>query len=141
MPKTVALGTKLYVESDTPGTFVAVGNLTSISVPGPDKPEIDVTDFDSLAAESLPGLLDNGSFDYTGFHNDEDPGQELMFNDANDPNAPLRTMHIEFTNQAQRFVLNGYVKSHRPNAPGPREAYTFAGSVRVSGAVTREDIS
>ena len=70
--KTVALGTKLYVEDDS-DEYIPVGHITSIPVPGPNKPEIDA--------------------------------------------------------------------SFRPVAGGPREAYTFTGSIRVSGAVERGNIS
>lgn len=137
--KTVALGTKLYVEVDS--EWVAVGNITSIPVPGPEKPEIDVTDFDSTAAEFLPGLPDNGSLDFSGFYNEEDEGQQLMFDDANDPDAPVRNFRIDFVKQLQSFSFAGYVRSFRPNAGGPREAYTFTGSIRVSGSVSKGVIS
>lgn len=136
MAKTLALGTVLRIETDTPDTFSAVGNLTSIAVPGPTKPEIDVTDFDSTAAEFLGGLPDNGELSFSGFFNYADAGQQLMLTDAHDAEAPTRTFQIYFERQGVTFEFDGYVSSFVPNAGGPNEAYTFDGTIRVSGAVT-----
>lgn len=137
--KSVALGTKLYVEVDS--DWVPVGNLTSLPVPGPEKGEIDVTDFDSTAAEFLADLPDNGSLDFSGFYNSEDAGQQVLLDDANDPDAPTRNFKIDFTRQEIAFLFGGYVRRFRPTAGSPRGPYTFDGSIRVSGAVTTEVIS
>lgn len=137
MAKTQALGTKLYVEdAESPGDFIPVGNITSLPIPGPEKPEIDVTDFDSIGAESLPGLPDYGELSFSGFFNAENDGQLQMFTDAQDPDAPVRAFRIDMTRQNIRFSFNGYVRSFRPNAGGPNEAITFDGSIRVTGSVT-----
>lgn len=141
MPKTVALGTVLRVETDTPGVYIAVGNLTEIGVPGPEKPEIDVTDFDSTASEFLAGLPDNGEISFSGFYNAANVGQELLLADAHDPDAPTRGFEVEFTRQDKEFAFQGWVKSFIPSAPGPNEAYGFEGVIRVSGPVTMSDIS
>lgn len=137
--KTQTLGTKLILTDDT--YEVPVGNLTQISVPGPTKPEIDVTDFDSVAAETLAGLPDNGELSLSGFLNMGDQGQAIMLADAHDPDAPVRTFRIEFTRQATSFTFQAWVKSFVPNAGGPNEAYTFDASLRVTGAVEVGTIS
>lgn len=139
--KTVALGTILRVETDTPGTYIPVGNLTQISVPGPEKDEIDVTDFDSVAAEFLAGLPDNGEITFSGWFNYANAGQALLLADAHDPDAPTRGFQIEFVRQSVEFTFDGWVKSFVPEAPGPNEAYEFEGTVRVSGPVTTAEIS
>lgn len=136
MAKTQTLGTVLRVETDTPDTYVAVGNLTAIGVPGPTKAEIEVTDFDSAAAEFLAGLPDNGELAFSGFFNYANAGQLLLLEDAHDPAAPTRGFRVEFTRQDVQFSFDGWVKSFVPNAGGPNEAYTFDGSIRISGAVT-----
>lgn len=141
MAKTVALGTILRVESNTPNVYTTVGNLTSIGVPGPTKPEIDVTDFDSTASEFLAGLPDNGEIPFSGFFNGTDGGQMILLTDAHDPNAPTRTFQIEFVRQDKEFIFDGWVKSFIPTAGGPNEAYTFDGVIRVTGAVAISDIS
>jgi hypothetical protein len=141
MAKTQTLGTVLRVETDTPDSFVPVGNLTRIGVPGPTKPEIDVTDFDSTAAEFLAGLPDNGELPFSGIFNYANQGQALMLADAHDPDAPVRTFQIEFTRQNVEFTFEGWVKSFVPTAGGPNEAYTFDGSIRVTGAVAIDSIS
>lgn len=135
MAKTVTLGTTLSM-GGTP-----VGSLTRIGVPGPTKPEIDVTDFDSTAAEFLAGLPDNGELPLSGFFEYADAGQAAMLADAHDPDSPTRAFVIEFTRQDVSFSFNGWVKSFVPNAGGPNEAYTFDAVIRVTGAVSIDDIS
>lgn len=138
MAKSTTLGTKLYVENPATGdAFIAVGRITQISVPGPTKPEIDVTDFDSTGAEFLPGLPDYGSLDFSLNYDGDDPGQEILFDDAQDPDAPVRDFYIDFTQQDVRFEFSGYVASFVPQAGGVGQAYTANGSIRVSGSVTR----
>lgn len=137
MAKTLALGTKLYVESNTPGTYIAVGNLTSVPVPSAEKGEAEVTDMDSTAKEFLPTLPDNGTLDFGGYFNIADPGQVLLLDDANNPNAPTRNWRVDFVRQNVRFSFAGFVRRAAPTAPGAEEAYTFEGSIRVTGAVTR----
>lgn len=141
MAKTLALGTVLRVESDTPGQFITVGSLSTIGVPGPTKPEIDVTTLDSEAAEFLAGIPDNGELACSGIFQYSDEGQALLLGDAHDSNAPTRTFNIEFTRQDVEFEFQGWVRSFVPNAPGPNEAYTFDMSIRVTGPVTISDIS
>lgn len=141
MSKELALGTKLYVESDTPGTYIAVGNLNSIGVPGPTKGEVEVTDFDSTAREYLATLPDNGEISFSGYFNEADAGQDFLFEDANDPAAPDRNFRIEFPRQGVEFEFAGFVKSFVPTAPGPDDAYGFDGSIRVTGAVSKGPIS
>ena len=141
MAKSVALGTVLRVETDTPGTFIVVGHLTNLPVPGPTKPEIDVTDFDSTAAEFLAGLPDNGELACSGWFNYADAGQALLLADAHDPDAPTRRWQIEFTRQDVEFEFDGWVRSFVPQAPGPNDAYTFDLTIRVTGAVDISAIS
>lgn len=137
MAKSVTLGTKFYVEDPTtPGTYIAIGRLTSIGVPGPTKPEIDVTDFDSTGAEFLPGLPDFGSMDLSGNYDAEDAGQQVLFDDAQSTATSTRNFRIDFTRQDMRFSFSGYVSKFTPTAGGVGAAYTFDASVRVSGAVT-----
>lgn len=133
--KTVALGTTLTMA----GTLV--GNLTSIGVPGPVKPEIDVTDFDSTASEFLAGLPDNGEIPLSGFFNYANAGQAAMLDDAHDADAPTRAFVIAFTRQDVEFAFNGWVKSFVPTAGGPNEAYSFDAVIRVTGAVVISGIS
>lgn len=129
MAKTQALGTVLKQ-----GTVV-IGHLTSISTPSPTKAEIDVTDFASVAAESLPGLLDYGEMALSGFFDYVDAGQTILLADANDAAAAAKTFTIEFTKQASKAVFQAWVKSFVPKAGGPTEAYTFDATLRVTGAV------
>lgn len=135
MGKTVTLGTTLTMAGQL------VGNLTRIGVPGPTKPEIDVTDFDSVAAEFLAGLPDNGEIPLSGFFNYANAGQAAMLDDAHDPDSPTRAFVIAFVRQDVEFSFNGWVKSFVPNAGGVNEAYTFDAVIRVTGAVTISAIS
>lgn len=138
--KTVALGTTLTVADDSDNP-TPVGNLTQISVPGPTKPEIDVTDFDSTASEFLAGLPDNGELSMTGFFNYENGGQAILLDDALASDAPVREFVIEFTRQSVSFTFNAFVKSFVPTAPGPNDAYGFDATLRVTGSVEVAPIS
>lgn len=141
MPKTLSLGTKLYVEGDTPGVYLHVGNLTSLPLPGPTKPEVDVTDLDSTAAEFLAGLPDNGELACSGFFNYTDAGQALLLADAHDSDSPTRSWRIEMTRQDLEAEFQGWVRSFVPQAPGPNDAYTFDLTIRITGAVDISPLS
>ncbi len=136
MGKTLALGTILSVEDDTPA-FIPVGNLTTVPVPSGEKGEVEMTDFDSVAKEYLPTLTDNGVIEFGGFFNGTNPGQLLLLDDANDPDATARNFQIDFVRQDIRFTFMAFVRRAAPTAPGPEQPYSFAGSIRVTGAVAR----
>lgn len=130
MAKSRALGTVLKQGA------TVVGNLTQISIPGPVKTEIDVTDFASVAAEFLPGLADYGEVTFSGWYNDADAGQTIVRADAFDITAGTKAWTIGFVTQAKGFSFNAWVKSFVPNAGGPNAAYDFTATLRVTGAVT-----
>lgn len=140
MGKTAALGTILRVENPATTGFLVVGNLTNVPAPQTEKQEIDVTDFDSTAVESLPGLPDNGEMAIAGWFNYTDVGQAVLLADSLDPDAPVRTFQLDFTRQDVRFTFDAYVKRFQPQAGGPNEAYRFEGSLRVSGAIVTSAI-
>lgn len=130
MAKTQALGTVLKQ-----GTTV-VGHLTSINPGGAVKTEIDVTDFDSVAAEFLPGLPDYGEATFNGWFDYSDAGQTILRADAEDPDAASKTWTIEFTRQAAKVTFDGWVKSYVPTAGAPNDAYGFSTTIRRTGAAT-----
>lgn len=136
MPKTLALETKLYME-DPAATWTAIGNITSITSPGPTKGETEVTDFDSTAREFLGTLPDNGEIAYSGWFIEAQAGQEKMWTDANSATATARAWRLDFVRQDTRFTFSGYVRSHVISASGPDEAYVFNGAIRVTGAVVK----
>lgn len=129
MSKTKALGTLLKQGSTT------VGNLTAISIPGPVKSEIDITDFASVAAEFLPGMPDYGEVTLSGFYNYTDAGQVIVMADAFNVAATTKAWSIAFVNQSMQFTFNAYVKSYIPDVGGPNDAYKFTAVLRVTGAV------
>lgn len=141
MAKTAALGTTLEVENPATSGWLLVGNLTNVPAPQTEKSEIDVTDFDSDAVESLPGLPDNGEMPIAGWFNYADVGQAVLLADSLDPEAPLRNFRLNFTRQVMRFTFSAFVKRFQPQAGGPNEAYRFEGSLRVSGATVAEPIA
>src|SRR5688500_2173391 len=120
MAKTRALGTILLQGA------TVVASITSISIPGPVKSEIDVTDFASTAAEFLPGIADYGEVSFEGIFNYSDAGQTIVRADAFDINAAAKAWTIAFVTQSMKFTFNAWVKSYVPNAGGPGEAYTFS---------------
>lgn len=129
MAKSRALGTILKQGA------TVVANITSISIPGPVKSEIDVTDMASVAAEFLPGMADYGEVTFSGWYNYADAGQTIVRADAFDIAAGTKAWSIAFANQLMQFTFNAWVKSYVPNAGGPNEAYDFTATLRVTGAV------
>jgi hypothetical protein len=130
MAKSKALGTILKQAS------TVVANLTNISIPGPVKTEIDVTDFASVAVETLPGMPDYGEITVSGFFSYADAGQTIMLADAFNVAATTKAWTIPFVTQSMQFIFNAWVKSFVPEAPGPNDAYKFTATLRVTGAVT-----
>lgn len=129
MAKSRALGTILKQGA------TVVANLTQISIPGPVKTEIDVTDFTSVASEFLPGLADYGEVTFSGWYSYSDAGQTIVRADAFDIAAAAKAWSIAFVNQSMQFTFNAWVKSFVPNAGGPNAAYDFTATLRVTGAV------
>lgn len=129
MSKTRALGTLLKQGATN------IANITQISIPGPVKTEIDVTDFASVAAEFLPGLADYGEVTFSGWYNYSDAGQTIVRADAFDITAGTKAWSIAFVSQSMQFQFNAWVKSYVPNAGGPNAAYDFQATLRVTGAV------
>lgn len=127
MAKTQALGTVLKQ-----GTTV-VGHLTSFNPGGAVKTEIDVTDFDSTAAENLPGLPDFSEATFGGWFDYADAGQTILRADAEDVNATTKSWTVEFTRQAAKVTFDGWVKSYVPGAGGPNDAYNFTTTIRRTG--------
>jgi hypothetical protein len=130
MAKSKALGTILKQGLTT------VASLTSISIPGPVKTEIDITDFSSVAAEFMAGMPDYGEVTLSGFFNYSDAGQTIVRADAFDVAAGTKAWTIAFVSQSMQFIFNAYVKSYVPDAGGPNDAYKFTAVLRVTGAVT-----
>lgn len=136
MAKTVALGTVLKMENPATTGTITIGNLTSISVPGPSHDEYDVTDFDSVAKEFLPDLPDFGEIAFEGFFNNTNAGQAAAYADANQATPPTREYVIEITPQNVKFTFDAWMKTFVPNA-SDRGPVTFSGSLRVTGAVVK----
>lgn len=136
MAKQATQDTILYVEEDgVSGSYLAIGNITSIRTPSPDKPEIDVTDFDSSGAEFLLGLPDFGSIDFTGWYNTSSAGQVQMRDDGISTASTTRTFRLDLTNFDERWTFSGQVKGFVVEA-GLNSAYTFNGTIRTTGAPT-----
>lgn len=129
MAKSKALGTLLKQGATN------VANITAISIPGPNKTEIDVTDFASVAAEFLPGMPDYGEITFSGFYNYADAGQTIVRADAFDVAAGTKAWSIAFPTQLMQFTFNAWVKSYVPDAGSPNDAYKFTATLRVTGAV------
>jgi hypothetical protein len=129
MAKSKALGTILKQAS------TVVANITSISIPGPTKTEIDVTDFASVAVETLAGMPDYGEVTFSGFYNYSDAGQTIVRADAFDVAAGTKAWSIAFPTQLMQFTFNAWVKSYIPDAGSPNDAYKFTATLRLTGAV------
>lgn len=128
MAKTIARGTVVKQ-----GVTV-IGGIDSVTIPSPEKSEIPVTDFASLAVETIPGVIDFKEVTLTGFLNYADAGQTILRADADDPAAVAKAFTVEVTTQAFKVVFDAFVKTYNRIAGGPNEAYRFESVLRVTGA-------
>lgn len=126
-------GAQLQVEDpDTPATYIPVAGLKSLAPPSPTKDEIDTTDLDSTAKESIAGMIDYGTLAVSGNAVKDDAGQDAVRADANDPNAPVRNFKIIFPKLGLQYVFPAWVKSWVIKAE-TNAAYQVEGQLRCTG--------
>lgn len=132
-------GITLAIE-DTPagGTFSVIPGLTTPPTVGKTNPLVDVTDFDSLSKEYIPGLSDGSEFTAT-FHYDADDATNTQL-------AQLRAAVDDGTNVNMQVVVTDGTNTDTADflaVPlswqlngGPEEVATLDFSVKISGAIT-----
>jgi hypothetical protein len=126
-------GAQLQVEDpETPATFIPVAGLKSLAPPSPTKDEIDTTDLDSTAKESIPGLIDYGTLAVSGNAEKDDAGQDLARGDANNASAPVRNFKIIFPKLGVQYTFSAWVKSWVIKAE-TNAAYQVDGQLRCTG--------
>lgn len=127
-----AQGSKLSIESATPGTYTQIKELKSFSGFDGKASEIDVTTLDSTAKEFKKGLRDNGNFSFDLNRVYTDPGQILL--DAGQGEEAAHNFKLELPNGkiatfaalVMSFNLSGQVDG----------VLAASSSLRISGAVT-----
>lgn len=119
----------------TPVTWTAIGDIKSVDPAGASVPDIDVSDLDSVAVESIPGLVDNGEVTLGLNYVIGNPGQTALESSFN--GTIVKPFKITTLDPAT-YSFNAYVKKY-PNIPKADVNGVLTGSItlRISGAVTR----
>lgn len=126
-------GTKLQLGgAASPQTFSDIANVTGISGPDGQAPEIDVTNFADTARRFLAGLPDNGSV-----------SADINWSSAENTNTTLYSLYQSGATRQYRIVLsngdyfefNAVVLGH-PFTFAIDDVVKASISLRVSGAVS-----
>lgn len=127
-----AQGSKLSIESATPGTYTQIKELKSFSGFDGKAGEIDVTTLDSEAKEFKKGLRDNGNFGFDLNRVYTDAGQILL--DAAQADPDPAKFKLELPN-GKTAMFDALVLSF--NLTGQVDGIlSSSASLRISGSVT-----
>lgn len=121
----------------SPEVFTAIGGLYDLGgIGGGDTSEIEVSDFDSAAAEFLLDLPDEGEVTFSLFIDPANAPQDNLWTDR--ANKTLRNFRADFPGSPAPMSLSfaGYVKRYE-HVASARDVWRANLTVRISGAVTR----
>jgi len=125
---------KLYRTDVSPE--VAFGEITSVSGPSLERPEVEVSHLDSTGVERIGGLVDGGTVEFSG--NWIRNAQAVQFrSDVSASQTPTRTYRVEWpTSPRTTASFTGIPLTFNMNEMSTGEAVTFSASMRVSGSIT-----
>ncbi|WP_431688802.1 hypothetical protein [Hahella sp. NBU794] len=134
MAKMPADGTKIEIDSATPGTpDIEVTGVKSYSGFDGERPEIDNTDLSSEASEFFLGKRDWGSFSLDWFINYADPGQNEVR--AAELSGTLKTVKITFPDLTTA-TFKAYVKNATSLSGGISGMVEGSAALRITGKPT-----
>lgn len=111
-----------YAAKSTAGTTVAVtisgspvtiNGIASVSGPGGDKEEIDITALSDTAKQKIAGQMDWGSIDMEMFYDSTDTGQAYVFTQATTANTTDTLTITSSDNGAASIACSGSFKGWR----------------------------
>lgn len=129
-------GTLLQRATGGSPAWATITETTSITGPGGEAGEIDVTNFDSTAKEYLPGLKDEGTLTADMNYLPDDTQQQNVISDRT--NQTLTNYRIIFNDSASPqniATFSAYVTGFSL-AAAPDDKWTATATLRISGAVT-----
>ena len=137
----IGLGTTLSIGSaSSPVTYTLVGELKSLNLTGRVAGTEDVTNFQSVAREFIPTLIDNGTWDFTGNRIGGDVGQQAM--ETAFTGLALLPFKVQFVKTAGQtavgdsFSFNALVLEI-DYAVAVDKAVTMSGRLKASGVMTK----
>lgn len=132
-------GTKLFIGQDTPisspETFTQIKGLVGVTPPEASVPEIDNTDYDSIAKEFFFGLVDNGTATFQVKYKPSDPVIKRL--DALAGTDKVTNFYIQFSDGTTKWSFAALVKSFTPTAGGVDDLVKAQLTLRVTGPVTK----
>jgi hypothetical protein len=112
MARFIPQGMDLEVGNDpddpTPTSWVPVHHPVDFSDLGGSRPQVELTNLESLAREFTPGLADQGAFSVTHQFDPMDPGQRLIMNDQQVANRTraMRLIFPDANNTRVEFMMS-----------------------------------
>lgn len=102
-------GTKLYYsDGGSPSSFSAIGNITNFTGPGGSTSIIDISNLDSTKREKLPGLPDEGNFQFD-VNLDPDNAAHIALRQARTARTRLEFKVVLTDTSPTNLVFFGYV--------------------------------
>lgn len=124
------------------GDYLPIGNAVSASGPTVSKPQIEHTDFDSVAREYFGDLAEAGEFTVELNKNFGDAGQAQVFSDAFTSGAQ-RATRVEKFDGANNLLETDYALCEvvgNPETSSQGEVYKSTVTLRISGLVRRDTV-
>lgn len=126
-------GIEFQIETDTPGTFETIAEVTNFQAPGLSASEIEVTSFDSEYVERIGGVKDGdqATMDYNYIFGDS--GQQNLLASV----GTTKKFRIELNDAVTptRIAFDAVVTAVPGPSGGVNEAQKVSGvTLRVSGA-------
>lgn len=135
MAKYGTQGTEFEVETtEGGGTYTKVIQIQNLTDNPTERPEIDVSDLDSVAVEVLPGLGSFGTMSGTVWHDPTDTSHALI--NTMYTSSSVRSMRVILPNDVGYFVFSGYVSLWgMPGTIGVNNALQTSLTIKKSGNV------
>lgn len=128
-------GVEFQIETDTPGTYEVIAEVTNFQAPGAIASEIEVTSFDSTWVERIGGMKDGDAFSIDYNYVFANSGQQRLSASV----ALTKNFRIELNDAATptRIAFAAVVTAVPGPSGGVNEAQKVSGATgRVSGVVT-----
>ena len=129
-------GTVLAVEdSGAPGTYLPIAEVQNFREEGGDRPETNVSSFESTAQENVPALPDFGSWTFDVFYQPGDAEHAQILADFAALAGVIRSYRLSFPSPAtETWTVDGRINQKALNAQRD-DVHVLTSSIRLTGAV------
>lgn len=135
MAEKLGLGTEFQREGATPGTFVTIAQVASITPPQLEADDVEIEDLDPVDGykKYLPGLLDGGEVSLTLNFDGSTTGHMDLLSDFNSRTQKNYKIMLPDTSA---WAFAGYVKGFAPQEITAGEVMQAEVTIKVTGKPT-----